>query len=431
MPRNRKTRLYTRQRGGVKRFYADFRDYADVGGGRETLIAPGEKRATSDPSVAQVLAARRLEELDAKRRGRAVHGINKEAGLAEFASLHLIAKAKSGTVTDDWLECIEIFLQRAVDFLGADRDLASITVEDVRQYTNYLQVTNFAKQTKEESDKPRRVKTLTPGTVRHHLSALSNLYRRAASEGYVLPGFNPVASLLEKPVAKREEARWLEVHEAALLLEAARLHEVRPDLHNTHSPFAYPLIATFLLTGGRKSEILGLELEDVSFDRKTVTFRPNRWRRLKTGTSHRSVPIWPQLEEILREYVFGADGPPGQLLFPSFKTGREAMVVDFRKLLDAVAARSGWKLPGAIRSKMFRHTYTAARLQNLDGGAPVSEYTVARELGHGGHTMIHRVYGHLGQVRHRSEHVEYRVEQFEEKLGDRLIAVRSPTTMVR
>ena len=49
------------------------------------------------------------------------------------------------------------------------------------------------------------------------------------------------------------------------------------------------------------------------------------------------------------------------------------------------------------RSKMFRHTYTAARLQTLDQGAPVSVYTVAKELGHGGETMVRRVYGHLGQ----------------------------------
>jgi len=91
------------------------------------------------------------------------------------------------------------------------------------------------------------------------------------------------------------------------------------------------------------------------------------------------------------------------------------------------ALRTG-RLSGYVLSGFFLglslHTYTAARLQSLDGGAPVSEYTVARELGHGGHAMIRRVYGHLGQVRHRSEHVEYRVEHFEEKLGDRLAALR-------
>ena len=88
---------------------------------------------------------------------------------------------------------------------------------------------------------------------------------------------------------------------------------------------------------------------------------------LKTLTSHRTVPLWPQLEETLR----------------------------------------------------------AARLQTLDSGAPVSEFTVARELGHGGESMIRRVYRHLGHVRQRAEYVEYRVEPYAAILGDRLTALQA------
>src|SRR5205807_7528856 len=157
--------------------------------------------------------------------------------------------------------------------------------------------------------------------------------------------------------------------------------------------------------------------------RKTITFRPNQWRRLKTAASLRAVPLWPQLEAILRAYVFDADRPPSRLLFPSYRTGEETMLTDFRKLLDTVAVRAGWQ-PGEIRSRMFRHTYCAARLQTVDQGAPVSTYTVAREMGHGGEAMVRKVYGHLGQVRHRAEAVEYRVEQHAAKLGARLEALR-------
>jgi hypothetical protein len=38
--------------------------------------------------------------------------------------------------------------------------------------------------------------------------------------------------------------------------------------------------------------------------------------------------------------------------------------------------------------------------------------------------MVRRVYGHLGQVRHRAEAVEYRPEQHVAKLGHRLEALR-------
>ncbi len=99
------------------------------------------------------------------------------------------------------------------------------------------------------------------------------------------------------------------------------------------------------------------------------------------------MPLWPQLREALERYL--AEHPPSKLLFPSFRTGQEAMLTDFRKVLDAVAMRAGWE-EGDIRPKMFRHTYCATRLQTLDAGAPVSTYTVAREMGHGGEAMVRR-----------------------------------------
>jgi integrase len=69
---------------------------------------------------------------------------------------------------------------------------------------------------------------------------------------------------------------------------------------------------------------------------------------------------------------------------------------------------------------MFRHTYGAARLQTLDGGAPISPYTVSRELGHGSLKMVENVYSHLGTIRHRSDTVEYRIEHHKEFLAEKL-----------
>jgi hypothetical protein len=60
------------------------------------------------------------------------------------------------------------------------------------------------------------------------------------------------------------------------------------------------------------------------------------------------------------------------------------------------------------------------RTQHGTAGAPVSIYTVARELGHQSDEMVRRVYAHLGATRHRSDVVEYRVAQHLDKLGERL-----------
>ena len=106
------------------------------------------------------------------------------------------------------------------------------------------------------------------------------------------------------------------------------------------------------------------------------------------------------------------------------------MLTDIRKLLDRVTERAGTvyltdhggrrkAVLGEIRTKVFRHTYITARLQTLDHGAPVSPWTVAREVGHSGTGMIERVYGHLGEVRHRAGMVEYRVRQHRRALRGR------------
>ena len=129
------------------------------------------------------------------------------------------------------------------------------------------------------------------------------------------------------------------------------------------------------------------------------------------------MPLWPQLKDILGEYL--ATAPPARLLFPSYRTGQEAMIRDTRKLLDAVSVRCGYP-EGEIHLYSFRHSFTAAALQLTDRGAPISPYTVGKYLGHGGPALVNRVYGHLGDVRHRSEQLEFRAEQHAELLGERL-----------
>lgn len=422
-PRRRASRVYWRTQGGERRAYGDFRDFADVGGGREALMPPGAVVATVDPDLAAELATRRLRELERRRKDRTLLGSDKSATLQAFAAHHLLKKAKGGQVTHRWLLQAEQKLEAAVEYFGPERDLRSIRVEHVQAWTEVLLHTPGG----------RGGRPLSPGTVRHYLNALSHLYSRAASEGYVDPGFNPVGAMMEKPTPRRREARWLEAHDAALFLEAARLYRPQGDgvvqahggaLSARANPHLHPILATFLLTGGRASEVLGLEVDDVSFHRRTITFRPNRWRGLKTRTSHRSVPLWPQLEAILRDYLVERErtGGLGSLLFPSAR-GEEGMVTDLRKALDAIGARAGWN-PGEVRTKAFRHTYCAARLQTLDRGHPVSPWTVARELGHGGTSMVEKVYGHLGEVRWRAEEVAFRVEDHQEVLGGRLRALQ-------
>jgi len=151
----------------------------------------------------------------------------------------------------------------------------------------------------------------------------------------------------ERPASVRVRTPWLEVPEAARLLWAAETYPAKP--HEPEMHLAHPILATFLLTGGRAKEVLGLALSDVSFEAETVAFRPHPWHRggrLKTEGAERVLPLWPQLREILEAYLDGYRlDRPGELLFPSPHLRADRPITDLRDMLDRVAVRAGFLKP--------------------------------------------------------------------------------------
>ena len=406
MPRKRTSRLY--RKGG--RFYADFRDFRDVGGKQSPMIPPGTSGATDDPDVAQRLMLVELARLQGLRRQAvALSATDYRARLGpvvrEFLAVEreAIDGDKPKALTRSWLRTMTGHLERAMDHFGEERPLDGIDPADVEAWLEWIRRTVKG-----------RSGALSGDSLRHHMHSLSRVYGFARYKRYLPHDYNPVRALpaRHKPQAARGEAFFLEVPDASALLEKCRsVASKRPDLA---CPFLFELVATYLLTGGRRSEVLGLEVGDIDFTRKLVHFRPNRWRRLKTPKSTRHVPLWPQLEAILRDYlnrrttaeVMG-QAPVCSLLFPGeTRAGVPGMVRDFRKAL--ALAVTGAEISGAVTPKAFRHTYCSARLQTTDKGAPVALDTVRREMGHGSTAMVERVYGHLGQFRHRGKVVEYR-----------------------
>ena len=379
-------------RGATPRAWADFRN---LGAEREPLVARGDRFATSDPELAEAICAERVRELKRRKLLGEVADVRDPQTLGEFAPFYLEQKAAED-ITTQWVRAIQMHMDAALEFFGKRTGLTQIKPSDVRAWIKAL------KQRSEDEGGP-----LSPGSCRKYINSLSGLYSEAQNEEVVPPGFNPVAALKNKPRATQKEPKWLEHHTAAALLEAARTSE--PKVDRNAIPFGYEIVGTALLTGLRKSELLGLEVRDLDLDRRTIRVRPNQWRRLKSKNAHRTVPIPTQLVEILEPHVSGRIG----LAFPSPVTGRR--IKDVRKLLDRYAARIG--LPeGRVRLHGLRHTFASSAIQLLDNGEPISMFTVSRWLGHGGESLTRRIYTHLGEIRHRSEELEYRIENHEEEI---------------
>lgn len=168
---------------------------------------------------------------------------------------------------------------------------------------------------------------LSPSTVNRYLSALSKAFSNAVKEWHWLPATaNPMLGVGKKP-EPRGRVRYLSDDERAALLEACRTSEYRP---------LYLIVLFALTTGMRRGEILGLRWQDVDLERRIAVLH-----HTKNG-DRRSVPIVPEVAELLREHgkvrklgndqVFVSDGPAEVWLFDKawYQALSAAKIKDFR-----------------------------------------------------------------------------------------------------
>jgi integrase len=394
------------------RAYADLRD---LGGGQVALKADGEKRATTDPEVAEELLRQRVNELTEERRNRTLLGINPDADLATYSIKHLELKKESGEYSDRWLSACDNYLARAVTYFTRvqhetednpdpaprPRNLAAISVPDVRAFTAWLR-----------KQPNGRGATLGKQAIRHHLHALSNVFKRAISEGKLEMGRNPVAAMMDKPSVPQSPTRIIEIDEIALLIESARTLPRGGSGGRERLPCAYELLALLVLTGVRENEARTMDVRDVDFGAACIDVRGT-----KTRGSVRTVPLHPQLAEILAPYIEQLGRHVGTL-FPG-RTG--APFGAWTKTLDAVSARVGYAA-GEIRTRRFRTSYATHR-STCDG---IDANTVRLELGHGSLSMMERVYARAQRrSRRMGPEMAYRVESVDPKHTAKVEILRS------
>jgi len=387
-------RIKIRFQGGIARYYGEFRDYAPEGGGREALRMEGHVHATTDPDIANILCAQRLVELEERRARRVGLRIRTLEELKPAALAYVKYKRQHGRkgkpITPRHLDQVADRLEVAIEFLGEDTPLISITVEDVAEFCAHL-------------TEERGVSSVT---ARKFLNDLSGLYsNRIMFTSVSGITSNPVANWADKPSGlSTDPGEWLENDEAADLLEAARLvteiatKREKVDSQDPVAHMAHALLATLLYTGGRKEEVFSLPVRNIDFRNDEIHIAGT-----KTPWSDRYVPLWPALKAILLPYVASLPRS-SKYLFPSHQDASKPLLAARKTLKRCVELA---ELRINVTPLTCRHTYCSTRLQTTKSGAPIALLDVAREMGHNDTDMIQRVYGHVMRNPRRSDTIEY------------------------
>jgi integrase len=188
-----------------------------------------------------------------------------------------------------------------------------------------------------------------------------------------------VASLVSVPTPQSDSLKHFTPAEATRFIEAAR-----------GEPLGEYLI-TLLLTGLRKSELIGITWDQVDLDRRQFTLRVTKPRpRLRT------VPLMPELVTILRDYkpaqqrtflLLGWEWKPSGYVFPAQRSPNRLAVSMPNKAMEAVTKKAG--LP-SIPVHGLRHS-TASLLFAM--GAEMKD--VQEILGHADISITSNLYTHL------------------------------------
>lgn len=246
----------------------------------------------------------------------------------------------------------------------------------------------------------RLSRTVSRKTVLNVVGTLSAMLRKAKEWGYICECVDFGA--LEFPEdSVRPEPRFFTAKQVRQIIEAAE------------EPFR-TMFAVLAMTGIRTGELLGLQLDDVDFERKLIFIRRSVWygriQTTKSRASTKPLPMPGALSEVLRLYLESWKPNPIRLLFAN-QIGRPYSA-------NKVVQRKLWPILDSLKMPRcglhaFRHTHSSLLIEL---GAPP---TVAQEqLRHSDPRVTLGIYSHvIGDSRRNAV----------EKLGELLRPTQEPS----
>lgn len=156
---------------------------------------------------------------------------------------------------------------------------------------------------------------------------------------------NPV-SPIEKPRLPQRLPRCLSQAEAKKVLYAAGSSPWRSELQRSRSE---AIVATFLMTGIRRAELLSLRVGDLDLQSEQLIVRAGK------GRKDRSVPLHPRLRPILRRYLEEKEraGRVSEWVFSSIRSEKRLTQKNLYAILKTISMVAGVK----FTPHMLRHTF--------------------------------------------------------------------------
>ena len=279
--------------------------------------------------------------------------------------------------TVDWVSSSAGYFR---DFLGeVNPDLAALTGHDLRRFILALQDKNVF------SNHPfnkLQNKKLSPESVSNYIRGVKNLYSFLHREGFLKT--DPMAKV-KLPKKPQTVVSTLSEKESEKLL-------AQPDKATPTGYRDYTMIAAFIDTAMRISELTSLDLANVDYEQ-------NLFKIMGKGQKERYVPFGRKLAKLLMKYQtkYRPESDSSDAFFLSYD-GRRMEPKRVEKIIRGYGRKAGLK---RVYPHLLRHT---SAVMFLRAGGDV--FSLQRKLGHASLTMTRR-YSNLSEIDVRNNHLKF------------------------
>ncbi|WP_075343744.1 tyrosine-type recombinase/integrase [Tenacibaculum agarivorans] len=266
---------------------------------------------------------------------------------------------------------ILILHQQYCDYSLTFRGLSSRTLRNeyyvFRQFVNHTKLNHPQEITKSIVERYITEKKIyhncSAKTIKNTLQAFNNFFKFYVSQGYGT--VNPVKDI-PKPRLPKRLPKYIPKDDALKLIEWTYVAKFRYKFEKIR---ARTIIATFLFTGVRQGELLGLKMSDIRLHEKVLRVENGK------GGKDRLIPLNTRLVQILQEYLHEREKREKMSIyfFTSLRFDKQMSQSVIKRLFLRLQKDVGFK----VHPHLLRHTFATLMLQgNCD------LYSLSNMMGH-------------------------------------------------